>query len=349
MDPGDVDALRRHRARGGGVLIMLPTGTTPSSALKEYLDSCGVQDIRSDVVIAGCYTPGLYHPSHVLLGPSSFSCASLTTKVEKLRGKEGSSVSYVYPRGSTFSVDPSVAAVVLTSGEGAFPASQPVLVCQDRDSQHGTGRLALLGSADMFTNEFIGMKENRFLADALFSWCAGKQDSFNAGTSTRSADSGDVLSVPDTATTAKNLRACLHAPDPLPDDFRDMLETPAPSETSALPAVSALYERMGFNRAEPTLKLVNPSFEKPTPPLIPAVHAPVLPDPPGTPMIELYDLDIELATDDVRLDRLALKCTKDDAELFVREAGELFGIQGGPKDILYKCLLTIIETKRSTN
>lgn len=349
MDAGDVDALRRHRARGGGVLVMLPGGAAPSAALQQYLGTCGIQDTRTDLVVSSFYTQGLYHPTHVLLESSSFSCASLTTKVEKLRGQGSSPISYVYPRGATFAVDPSVASVVLTSGEGAFPASQPVLACQEIGGQQEGGRLAVLGSGDMFTNEFIGMRENRFLADALFSWCARRSDSFNAAASARSAEPGELLSVPDTATTSKNLRACLHAPDPLPDDFRDMVETPAPADASALPAVSALYEKMGFSRAEPTLKLVNPSFEKPTPPLIPAVHAPVLPDPPGTPMLELYDLDVELATDDVRLDRLALKCTKDDTELFVNEAGELFGIQGGPKDILYKCLLTVIEAKRSMN
>lgn len=84
---------------------------------------------------------------------------------------------------------------------------------------------------------------------------------------------------------------------------------------------------MGFPRNEPILRLIKPSFERPTPPLVPAVHAPQLPEPPGCPELELYDLDNELASDITRLTRLALMYKGSaDLEMFIKRAGEIFGL-----------------------
>lgn len=103
---------------------------------------------------------------------------------------------------------------------------------------------------------------------------------------------------------------------------------------------------MNFPKNEPILKLIKPSFERPTPPLVPAVHAPQLPEPPGLPMLELYDLDTELASDQTRLTRLAMKCTNADLESFIEQAGELFNIQGDCKDILFHVLKTAVQFKK---
>lgn len=93
---------------------------------------------------------------------------------------------------------------------------------------------------------------------------------------------------------------------------------------------------MGFPKSEPILRLIKPSFERPTPPLVPAVHAPQLPEPPGCPQLELFDLDTELASDITRLTRLALmhKGTEE-LDVFVKRAGEIFGMTGNSKEILF--------------
>lgn len=91
---------------------------------------------------------------------------------------------------------------------------------------------------------------------------------------------------------------------------------------------------MGFPKQEPILRLIKPSFERPTPPLVPAVHAPMLPEPPGCPQLELFDLDTELASDVTRLSRLALMYKNADLDVFVKRAGEIFGLTGSSKQIL---------------
>ena len=78
-----------------------------------------------------------------------------------------------------------------------------------------------------------------------------------------------------------------------------------------------MYEKMGFPKNEPILRLIKPSFERPTPPLVPAVHTPQLPEAPGAPMLELFDLDTELASDVTRLTRLALKHKPEELDLFI--------------------------------
>ena len=108
-----------------------------------------------------------------------------------------------------------------------------------------------------------------------------------------------------------------------------------------------MFERMGFNSSEPILKLIKPSFERPTPPLVPAVHAPQLPEPPGAPELELFDLDTELASDVTKLTRLAAVYNGSaDLDAFVLRAGEIFKLSGSPKEILHQVLKAAVSFKK---
>lgn len=355
----DIDALNKHRSKGGSVLILLPPlhDTRISEPLAAYLQKCGMTNISKDVAISSSYTKGLYHPSHLLLQGSSFVAASLPTKIEKLKSageKSSADISLAYPAGATFSVEPPHAIGVLTTGSGAFPQNAFVFAVHELGNATKKTRLMLCGSAAMFSNNWIGRFDNSPFAEVIFGYLAGGPDApmFTAAskiTDSIIAGSEDQHFIPDTMTMATNLRACLHAPDAIPDDFTELLGTVEPSTQSLLPQVSALYEKMGFNRNEATLRLINPSFEKPTPPLIPAVHQPQLPDPPGAPMLELFDLDTELANEQTRITRLAAKCDNNDLELFITQAGDLFGLQGSPKDILFQVLKQTVDFKKSNN
>jgi len=195
-----------------------------------------------------------------------------------------------------------------------------------------------MGSALPFTDEWIKRFDNLALAEALFAYLAKAEDG-----PVLNAQAKDVVTtdeqcfVPDTAILANNLRACLHQPDPLPEDFREILSIQT-QPRQLLPQIVSLYEKMGFPKTEPILRLIKPSFEKPTPPLVPAVHAPQLPEPPGVPELELYDLDAQLASDVTRLTRLALDANPENIDDFIVRAGEVFGLQGSPKEILYQVL-----------
>ncbi|KAH0575404.1 Intraflagellar transport protein 52 [Spironucleus salmonicida] len=353
----DVAALRQHRSNGGSIFICLPGADSnqASEELNKFLQRAGVQLVKYDSVIQSTYAPGLYHPTHVSISQSSFLCQSLITKIEKLKQQEDSSTSsdvqFVYPQGCYFQIQSPPAHPILSTGEGSFPVKQPILIAHEEFHSTKASRLLVCGSCSVFKNDWIKKFDNKHLADVLFSYlshdadapilCSVQKDS------NQSIQLEEQFFVPDTQTLATNFRACLHAPDTLPDDFRDMLDISAKQEKSLLPQVVKLYESMGFPTNEPILKLIKPSFERPTPPLVPAIISPGLPEPPGVPQLELYDLDNELASDLTRLSRLALKCKNDDLEIFIESAGDLFGIPGNAKEILYHVLKTSVNFKKA--
>ncbi|TNJ30565.1 IFT complex B [Giardia muris] len=353
LSAGDVQAIKQHRNAGGPVLVMIPEASGPQLSepalglLREY----GVASVCRDPVISSVYTPGLYHPTHLLLSAASFVSSQLLTKIEKAKGgATASDVFLVYPNGCSFTVS-SAAVPILSSGDGGYPSNQPVAVVhREHPNSPSYGRCVILGTAQMCSPAFISKFDNRHLFEVLLQYLDRNADApvfSQAATATDSLiGGGDEVFIPDTQTAALNMRTCLHAPDPLPEDFTRLLDTVATANPNVLPQVSALYERMGFSRSEPTLKLVNPNFEKPTPPLIPAVHFPVLPDPPGEPLLELFDLDTELASEQARLNKLAHKCDDEDVDLFVQQAGELVNLTGSPKEILFQILSATIRFKK---
>lgn len=73
------------------------------------------------------------------------------------------------------------------------------------------------------------------------------------------------------------------------------------------------------------LTLIQPEFETPLPPLQPATFPPILRDLPP-PALELFDLDECFASEKVRLAQLTNKCNDDDLEYYIRECGEILGV-----------------------
>ena len=73
------------------------------------------------------------------------------------------------------------------------------------------------------------------------------------------------------------------------------------------------------------LSLIAPQFECPLPPLDPAVFPPALREP-APPALDQFDLDEEFANEKIRLAQLTNKCSDEDIEFYVREAGDILGI-----------------------
>eukprot|EP00439_Symbiodinium_sp_Y106_P080458 s660_g19.t1 len=91
-----------------------------------------------------------------------------------------------------------------------------------------------------------------------------------------------------------------------------------------------LYHQLGVKH-EP-LTLIPPQFETPMPALQPAVFPPCLREPPP-PSLDLFDLDMgpelpdeQFASERVRLAQLTNKCTDDDLDFYIRQAGEILGV-----------------------
>jgi intraflagellar transport protein 52 len=131
--------------------------------------------------------------------------------------------------------------------------------------------------------------------------------------------------VPDVEAVADKLRPCLQEPEPLPRDFTSLFDTSAFSmDTSLVPEAVSLYAALGVKHDLP-LTLIPPQFDTPLPPLQAAVFPPAFREPPP-PALELFDLDEHFASERARLAQLAHKCSDEDIDYFVKEAGNILGI-----------------------
>jgi len=123
---------------------------------------------------------------------------------------------------------------------------------------------------------------------------------------------------------AERVRCCLQETEEVTKDFTTLFDDSLfKFDTSLIPEAVDLYRRLDVKH-EP-LALIPPQFEHPLPPLSPAVFPPSLREPPA-PALDLFDLDDMFASEKVRLAHLTNKCNDDDLEYFIKEAGDLLGV-----------------------
>jgi intraflagellar transport protein 52 len=147
------------------------------------------------------------------------------------------------------------------------------------------------------------------------------------------------------------VRSCLQEHDPLPKDFQKLFnDTLFKFDTDLIPEAVGLYEQLGVKHE--MLTLIPPTFESPLPPLNPAVFPPTLRELPP-PSLDQFDLDEHFASSKQRLAQLTNKCSLDDIDYFVAEAGEILGVTGslpagkkGAKNVLHFILSELVKFKR---
>ncbi|CAM9488844.1 unnamed protein product, partial [Phaeothamnion confervicola] len=308
-------------------------------------------------------------------------------------GSSGGGLSFVYPYGSSMTVQ-APAHPVLSTGPICYPLNRPVaavweapvpapgggrskgsgngaLEPQDDDvgrpsfsspssnavtggrngqggnvggkggsGNGGGGRLLVVGSTEMFGDEWLEKEENSRLGDVLVRWLLG--DGGVRLERQREYDVAEPARAPSVEALADRLRSCLQDTEELPRNFTKLFDASLFSfGTRRVPEAAALYSQLGVKH-EP-LTLIPPTFECPLPQLTPAVFPPALREAPP-PALDQYDLDEHFASDRARLAQLANKCGggggggtggnggavvgEDDLEYFVCEAGEVVGAQG---------------------
>merc|ERR1712031_53161 len=123
---------------------------------------------------------------------------------------------------------------------------------------------------------------------------------------------------------AMNLKSCLQENEQLPRDFTQLFDdTLFKFSMELVPEAVNLYGQLEVKH-EP-LTLIPPQFETPMPQLQPAVYPPCLREPPP-PALDLFDLDEQFASERVRLAQLTNKCTDEDLDFYIRQAGEILGV-----------------------
>uniref|UniRef100_A0A671EAN0 Intraflagellar transport 52 n=1 Tax=Rhinolophus ferrumequinum TaxID=59479 RepID=A0A671EAN0_RHIFE len=327
----ELEVLKKYLDGGGDILVMLGEGgesrfdTNINFLLEEY----GIM-VNNDAVVRNVYYK-YFHPKEALVS----------------NGVLNRALTFVYPFGATLSVmKPAVA--VLSTGSVCFPLNRPILAFYHSKNQGG--KLAVLGSCHMFSDQYLDKEENSKIMDVVFQWLTTEDIHLNQ-IDAEDPEISDYMMLPDTATLSERLRVCLQEGDENPRDFTTLFDLSVYQlDTTSLPKVIKAHEQLNVKH-EP-LQLIQPQFETPLPALQPAVFPPSFRELPPPPL-ELFDLDETFSSEKARLAQITNKCTEEDLEFYVRKCGDILGVtsklpkdQQDAKHILEHIFFQVVEFKK---
>lgn len=327
-------ALKSYLDKGGSILYLTGEGgesqfnTNFNYLLEEY----GIM-VNPDCVIRTVYYK-YFHPKECYV-----SNGVLNREINRAAGKKVNShqigvdniladsgklnptaLSFVYPFGATLNVQ-KPAIPILSSGTVSYPLNRPIAAAYLNNT--GKGKLIVVGSAQIFADQYIDKDENGKLFDVIIQLLTSDKISLNS-IDANEPDISDYHYLPDTAKLSETLRSCLQESEELPKDFTTLFDLDLfKFDTRLIPKALKLYEDVRLKH-EP-LTLIQPNFETPLPALQPAVFPPVLKDLPP-PSLDLFDLDEHFASEKVRLAQLTNKCDDEDLEYYIRECGNILGV-----------------------
>ena len=271
----------------------------------------------------GIIQPEIGHEKHIPLKSSTGSShmQQRTDSPIEIRSMDPSmALSFVYPNGTTLSVQ-SPAYTLLSSGSTSYPVDCPIAASWE--STDNTGRILVVGSADMFADDWLEKEANSQLFNVLFRFLLRQDISFDP--SMGRSDFEEKECVPDISSLSNLLKPCLQENKPLPQDYKSLLcDDLYRVNNDHIPDVIDLYKKLSVPY-EP-LTLVQPQFECPQPPLRMATHQPRMMDPPP-PALELFDLDEAFSDVRVRLANLTDRFSDDKhLDSYVKEASWILGL-----------------------
>ena len=123
-----------------------------------------------------------FHPKECLIQNGVLNRAVGELAGKKVQGLtlddniDPQAISFLYTYGATLNVArPAIS--VLSTGSVSFPQDRPVLALYSHPS--GSGRLAVLGSATMLTDQFIDKEDNSKVKDVIFSFLTNDELKLN--------------------------------------------------------------------------------------------------------------------------------------------------------------------------
>ncbi|ETE72629.1 Intraflagellar transport protein 52-like protein, partial [Ophiophagus hannah] len=323
----EFEVLKKYLESGGNILVMLGEGgeSRYDTNINFLLEEFGIM-VNNDSVVRNVYYK-YFHPKEALVSNGvlnreiSRAAGKTVTGIidEDTGGNDSQALTFVYPFGATLNVmKPAVA--VLSTGSVCFPLNRPILAFYPYKTQGG--KLAVLGSCHMFSDQYLEKEENTKIMEVLFQWLTTNDIHLNQ-IDAEDPEISDYTMLPDIATLSERLRVCLQEGDENPRDFTTLFDMSIYQlDTTALPKIIKSYEQLNV-KYEP-LQLIQPQFETPLPALQPAVFPPAFRELPP-PSLDLFDLDETFSSEKARLAQITNKCTEDDLEFYVRKCGDILG------------------------
>ncbi|KAG9393667.1 hypothetical protein J8273_4786 [Carpediemonas membranifera] len=332
----DFEGINSFLSRGHSVLFTLAPGANIKNV--NYLFEQFGLSVNDDKVVSQAYVgrrvrgKPLLHPAECLIDDGVVN-RDLRKTINK----------FVYPRGRTL-ITASPAVPVLSTGSNCYPVKRPVVAVTETPQG---GRLALVGSKDIFTDQYITMESNGAIVDWVIAYLTRLPECNINAMDAKTADIKEHKTVPNTGMLAVLPKIAPATLDPLPPNYVSLIHNNLKlygGKNNLIPEVSQLYETLQVPRG---IRLIPPQFEAPLSDLEPAVHPPALMEP-YEPRLPLFDVDADMATEDVRLARLV--SSAGDLESTVVGMGEVVGInrrlppdQRTGKAVLHVLLTTIAQ------
>lgn len=246
---------------------------------------------------------------------------------------------------------------LLSSGPISFPMNRPISAMWESEtvSEAGgqRGRLIVLGSVEIFADDWLDKEENSKLADLLLAWMLNEVE-LDMNSDRQDSDLSEYTSIPNIEALSQSLKPCLQGMEDIPRDFTKLFDTTVfRFDVDLIPQAIETYKLLSV--PHDPLTLISPQFECPLPKLSPAVFPPAMRDLPP-PSLDQFDLDEHFAPEEIRLSQLTNKCTQgeEDLEYYIAESGEILGVVGelpfgerSAKHILFHIFQKIVNYKRS--
>lgn len=262
---------------------------------------------------------------------------------------------FVYPYGASLNVQ-RPAIPILSSGSISYPMNRPITAIWESEtvSEAGAqrGRLVVVGSVEIFGDDWLDKEENSKLCDLLFSWLLNEID-LDMSSDRQESELSEYCPVPSVEAFSQSLKPCLQGMDDLPRDFTKLFDMNMfRFDTDLIPLTIRVYDQLGV--PHDPLTLIPPQFECPLPKLGTATFPPAMREP-APPALDQFDLDEHFAKEGLRLAQLTNKCTsgEDDMEYYIAESGEILGImqelpygERSAKHILFHIFKQIVEFKK---
>ena len=340
----EFEAMKEYLNEGGSIFVTLGEDGEPSfnTNINYFCEEFGMA-FSEDAVVRTVYYKYL-HPKEAHIangvvnreinvaagkrprGPGQAQASGVPPAISE--ASPNASLQFAYPYGCSLVVQ-KPAFPVLSSGPLSFPLNRPICgLWSARSPKAGAdgtpGRLCCLGSSYVLQDDWIDKDENSKLVNVLVRWLTNAADVQMDANDMEDPEISDYNQLPDSEALAERVRCCLQETEEVTKDFTTLFDDSLfKFDTSLIPEAVALYSQLEVKH-EP-LSLIPPQFEHPLPPLVPAVFPPSLREPPP-PTLDLFDLDDQFASEKVRLAHLTNKCNDDDLEYFLREAGDLLGV-----------------------
>lgn len=378
LEPTELEEFKRWLAAGGRAMILLGNIADGESggALHSFLDEYGIKCNQDSVMRTAFYK--YLHPKEVFINdgvlvpdilrkknnalgaaaggvrkPAAQAKATPASRGTGANATPGEKLGFVYPYGVSLNIQ-KPARPLLSSGPISYPMNRPIAGVWESETMQGEqrGRLLVIGSVEIFSDEWIDKEENGKLCDILFSWLIGDLE-IDLTSDRADSQLWEYTRVPNIEATAQSIKPCLQGMDDLPKDFTKMFNLSLfKFDTSLIPQAVQLFEALGVPH-EP-LTLIPPQFECPQPRLQPATFPPAMREP-APPALDQFDLDEHFAPQSIRLAQLTNKCTggDEDLEYFVAESGDILGVtnelpfgERSAKHILFHIFKSIVDWKK---